>query len=83
MEDRVAGVVELGAFVVPEASDLDAVVEQVLAVERAGLDLVGIQDHPYQRRFFDTFSLLASWRRGPSARGGIRARSGGSPTSTV
>ena len=33
--------------------------DQVLAVERAGLDLVGIQDHPYQRRFLDTFSLLA------------------------
>jgi alkanesulfonate monooxygenase SsuD/methylene tetrahydromethanopterin reductase-like flavin-dependent oxidoreductase (luciferase family) len=47
--------VELGAFVVP-AGD---VVEQVQAVERAGLDLVGIQDHPYQRRFFDTLSLLA------------------------
>ena len=47
--------VEFGAFVTPA----DDVVEQVAAVERAGLDLVGIQDHPYQRRFFDTFSLLA------------------------
>ena len=46
---------EFGAFVVPA----DDVVEQVAAVEQAGLDLVGIQDHPYQRRFFDTFSLLA------------------------
>jgi alkanesulfonate monooxygenase SsuD/methylene tetrahydromethanopterin reductase-like flavin-dependent oxidoreductase (luciferase family) len=45
----------LGAFVVPA----DDVLEQVQAVERAGLDLVGIQDHPYQRRFFDTLSLLA------------------------
>lgn len=47
--------VELGAFVVPDA----AAVDHVLAAERAGFDLVGIQDHPYQRRFFDTFSLLA------------------------
>ena len=47
--------VEFGAFVVPS----DDVVQQVAAVEQAGLDLVGIQDHPYQRRFFDTFSLLA------------------------
>ena len=46
---------EFGAFVVPA----DGAVEQVAAAERAGLDLVGIQDHPYQRRFFDTFSLLA------------------------
>jgi alkanesulfonate monooxygenase SsuD/methylene tetrahydromethanopterin reductase-like flavin-dependent oxidoreductase (luciferase family) len=51
--------VELGAFVVPDASDLDGVLAQVRAVEDGGLELVGIQDHPYQRRFFDTFSLLA------------------------
>jgi alkanesulfonate monooxygenase SsuD/methylene tetrahydromethanopterin reductase-like flavin-dependent oxidoreductase (luciferase family) len=51
--------VELGAFVVPDATEPDAVLEQVLAVERSGLDLVGIQDHPYQRRFYDTFSLIA------------------------
>jgi alkanesulfonate monooxygenase SsuD/methylene tetrahydromethanopterin reductase-like flavin-dependent oxidoreductase (luciferase family) len=30
----------------------------VLAAERFGLDLVGIQDHPYQRRFLDTWSLI-------------------------
>jgi alkanesulfonate monooxygenase SsuD/methylene tetrahydromethanopterin reductase-like flavin-dependent oxidoreductase (luciferase family) len=30
----------------------------VLAAERGGLDVVGIQDHPYQRRFLDTFSLI-------------------------
>ncbi|HEX5780988.1 MAG TPA: LLM class flavin-dependent oxidoreductase [Solirubrobacteraceae bacterium] len=49
--------VELGAFVVPSAED--DVLAQVRAVEDAGLDLVGIQDHPYQRRFYDTFSLIA------------------------
>jgi alkanesulfonate monooxygenase SsuD/methylene tetrahydromethanopterin reductase-like flavin-dependent oxidoreductase (luciferase family) len=26
--------------------------------DRAGIDLVGIQDHPYQRRFLDTWSLI-------------------------
>jgi alkanesulfonate monooxygenase SsuD/methylene tetrahydromethanopterin reductase-like flavin-dependent oxidoreductase (luciferase family) len=51
--------VELGAFVVPDASDPDALLEQVLAAERGGLELIGIQDHPYQRRFLDTFTLLA------------------------
>jgi len=51
--------VELGAFVVPDATEPHATLDQVLAVERSGLDLVGIQDHPYQRRFFDTFSLIA------------------------
>jgi alkanesulfonate monooxygenase SsuD/methylene tetrahydromethanopterin reductase-like flavin-dependent oxidoreductase (luciferase family) len=51
--------VELGAFVVPDATEPAAVLDQVLAAERGGLDLIGIQDHPYQRRFLDTFSLLA------------------------
>jgi alkanesulfonate monooxygenase SsuD/methylene tetrahydromethanopterin reductase-like flavin-dependent oxidoreductase (luciferase family) len=51
--------VELGVFVTPEAADRDGVLEQVQLADRAGLDLVGIQDHPYQRRFLDTLSLLA------------------------
>jgi alkanesulfonate monooxygenase SsuD/methylene tetrahydromethanopterin reductase-like flavin-dependent oxidoreductase (luciferase family) len=51
--------VRLGVFIVPDATDPAATVEQVLAAERSGLDVVGIQDHPYQRRFFDTWTLLA------------------------
>ena len=43
-----------GIFPTPSAEDRDDVVAQVLAAERTGLDLVGIQDHPYQRRFLDT-----------------------------
>lgn len=30
------------------------------AAETAGLDLIGIQDHPYQPRFLDTWTLLAT-----------------------
>ncbi len=48
-----------GISVAPTAADHDAIVAQVRAAERAGLDLVGIQDHPYQRRFLDTFALIA------------------------
>jgi alkanesulfonate monooxygenase SsuD/methylene tetrahydromethanopterin reductase-like flavin-dependent oxidoreductase (luciferase family) len=48
-----------GLFVTPSAADYPRVVEQVLAAERGGLDLIGIQDHPYQRRFLDTFALIA------------------------
>ncbi len=48
-----------GLSVVPEAAAYPRILAQVLAAERGGLDLVGIQDHPYQRRFLDTFSLLA------------------------
>ena len=49
----------LGIFVVPDATDPHATLREVEAAERSGLDLVGIQDHPYQRRFFDTWTLLA------------------------
>ena len=31
-----------------------------MAADRAGLDLVGIQDHPYQRRFLDTWTLIST-----------------------
>src|SRR3954447_5863522 len=48
-----------GIFPAPSADDRDQIAEQVMTAERAGLDLVGIQDHPYQRRFLDTWSLIA------------------------
>jgi alkanesulfonate monooxygenase SsuD/methylene tetrahydromethanopterin reductase-like flavin-dependent oxidoreductase (luciferase family) len=50
--------VEFGVFPIPVADERDEVLERVLAAERFGLDLVGIQDHPYQRRFLDTWSLI-------------------------
>ena len=53
------GLPELGVFVAPEAAGYPDVVRQVQAAERGGLELVGIQDHPYQRRFLDTFALIA------------------------
>ena len=43
----------------PYAETYPQIVEQVLAAERSGFELVGIQDHPYQRRFLDTFALIA------------------------
>ena len=51
--------VQLGIFVVPDATDPQAALDQIFAADQAGLDIVGIQDHPYQRRFFDTWTLLA------------------------
>jgi alkanesulfonate monooxygenase SsuD/methylene tetrahydromethanopterin reductase-like flavin-dependent oxidoreductase (luciferase family) len=48
-----------GISVTPYAATYPDIVGQVLAAEALGLDLVGIQDHPYQRRFLDTFSLIA------------------------
>jgi alkanesulfonate monooxygenase SsuD/methylene tetrahydromethanopterin reductase-like flavin-dependent oxidoreductase (luciferase family) len=51
--------VRLGIFVVPDATDPEATLEQIVAADRSGLDLVGVQDHPYQRRFLDTWTLLS------------------------
>lgn len=48
-----------GVFLIPEAEDAVRTVTRAVEAERLGLDLVAIQDHPYQRRFLDTFSLLA------------------------
>jgi alkanesulfonate monooxygenase SsuD/methylene tetrahydromethanopterin reductase-like flavin-dependent oxidoreductase (luciferase family) len=51
--------VRLGIFVAPDATDPAGTVERIKAADRADLDLVGVQDHPYQRRFFDTWTLLS------------------------
>src|SRR3954453_11519373 len=50
--------VEFGIFPTPNAAEADVLLERVIAAEQAGLDLIGIQDHPYQRRFLDTWSLI-------------------------
>ena len=49
----------LGIFSVPNATEGASTLDQIVAAEHAGLDLVGVQDHPYQWRFFDTWTLLA------------------------
>jgi alkanesulfonate monooxygenase SsuD/methylene tetrahydromethanopterin reductase-like flavin-dependent oxidoreductase (luciferase family) len=48
----------IGYSVTPATADATRIVEAVGRAEAAGLDLVGIQDHPYQRRFLDTFALI-------------------------
>ncbi len=50
---------EFGLFLIPDAASYPDLLRQVDAAERGGLDLIGIQDHPYQRRFLDTFVLMA------------------------
>lgn len=51
--------VEFGYFPAPNVDDYPAIIEQVRIADETGLDLIGIQDHPYQRRFLDTFALIA------------------------
>ncbi|MDQ3973650.1 MAG: LLM class flavin-dependent oxidoreductase [Actinomycetota bacterium] len=51
--------VEFGFFPVPQAAGYADLVGHVRLAEELGYDLVGVQDHPYQRRYLDTFTLLA------------------------
>jgi alkanesulfonate monooxygenase SsuD/methylene tetrahydromethanopterin reductase-like flavin-dependent oxidoreductase (luciferase family) len=44
---------------VPTSADVDLLRTLSSRADVLGLDLIGIQDHPYQWRFLDTFSLLA------------------------
>jgi alkanesulfonate monooxygenase SsuD/methylene tetrahydromethanopterin reductase-like flavin-dependent oxidoreductase (luciferase family) len=51
---------EFGASVEPLADPPDHAARAAIAADRAGLELFGIQDHPYQRRFLDTWTLIAT-----------------------
>jgi len=46
-----------GSFLIPEADR--PLLATAQRVERLGLEYVGIQDHPYQRRYVDTWALMA------------------------
>jgi alkanesulfonate monooxygenase SsuD/methylene tetrahydromethanopterin reductase-like flavin-dependent oxidoreductase (luciferase family) len=49
---------QFGYFLTP-TTDYPEVLRRAQVCDRAGYDLIGIQDHPYQRRFLDTWTLLA------------------------
>jgi alkanesulfonate monooxygenase SsuD/methylene tetrahydromethanopterin reductase-like flavin-dependent oxidoreductase (luciferase family) len=49
-----------GVFPSPIAAKLQETLAMVEIAERGGLDLVGIQDHPYQAKFLDTWALMAA-----------------------
>ncbi|MPV36774.1 LLM class flavin-dependent oxidoreductase [Georgenia subflava] len=51
---------QLGTFITPTNDRPQAPVELAVLSEQLGLDLVTFQDHPYQPRFHDTWTLL-SW----------------------
>jgi alkanesulfonate monooxygenase SsuD/methylene tetrahydromethanopterin reductase-like flavin-dependent oxidoreductase (luciferase family) len=50
---------KFGSFITPANQDPQQTVELAVESERAGLDLVTFQDHPYQPRFLDTWTLLS------------------------
>lgn len=50
---------QFGTFVTPTNQPVMQAVELAVVADRAGLDLVTFQDHPYQARFYDTWTLLS------------------------
>jgi alkanesulfonate monooxygenase SsuD/methylene tetrahydromethanopterin reductase-like flavin-dependent oxidoreductase (luciferase family) len=53
------GRLEFGISITPNWLDREEVLRLAQVADEAGLDLIGIQDHPYQWRFFDTWTLIA------------------------
>jgi alkanesulfonate monooxygenase SsuD/methylene tetrahydromethanopterin reductase-like flavin-dependent oxidoreductase (luciferase family) len=51
---------EFGISVIPYWDSIDRTRELVRAADEGGLQFVGVQDHPYQARFIDTFALVAT-----------------------
>ncbi|NYH50646.1 alkanesulfonate monooxygenase SsuD/methylene tetrahydromethanopterin reductase-like flavin-dependent oxidoreductase (luciferase family) [Nocardiopsis arvandica] len=52
--------VGFGVFASPEADSLRDLWALLPVAEHGGLEFVGVQDHPYQRRHLDTWSLMAT-----------------------
>jgi len=51
--------IQFGYFLTPDAN-YPEVLRRTKLCDAAGYDLIGIQDHPYQSRFLDTWTLLAA-----------------------
>ncbi len=48
-----------GVFLTPSAAQPEAVVELAVLADQVGLDLVTFQDHPYQPKLLDAWTLLS------------------------
>jgi alkanesulfonate monooxygenase SsuD/methylene tetrahydromethanopterin reductase-like flavin-dependent oxidoreductase (luciferase family) len=59
MRSRYGRPLEFGVFPVPNAEDLELVRSLAVRADELGLELIGIQDHPYQRRYVETWALIA------------------------
>ena len=49
----------LGVFITPAVDSADEVIGLAEEADALGLDLVSFQDHPYQRSYLDTWTLLS------------------------
>ncbi|AMB58798.1 LLM class flavin-dependent oxidoreductase [Microterricola viridarii] len=50
---------QFGVFITPTNKPAMHAVDLAVVADRAGLDLASFQDHPYQPRFLDTWTLLS------------------------
>jgi alkanesulfonate monooxygenase SsuD/methylene tetrahydromethanopterin reductase-like flavin-dependent oxidoreductase (luciferase family)/hemerythrin-like domain-containing protein len=50
---------QFGVFITPLAAQATGVLELARLADVVGLDIVSFQDHPYQPRFLDTWTLLS------------------------
>lgn len=51
---------QFGVFLTPNAEDVQRTLHVAEVADQHGLDLVGIQDHPYQQAHLDAWSLIAT-----------------------
>lgn len=51
---------QFGVFLAPDAAAVEHTLRAASVTDEHGLDLIGIQDHPYQKRFLDTWSLMGT-----------------------
>lgn len=49
---------QFGWSITPETSGISEITTLVKKADETGLDLIAIQDHPYQSRFLDTWTLM-------------------------
>jgi alkanesulfonate monooxygenase SsuD/methylene tetrahydromethanopterin reductase-like flavin-dependent oxidoreductase (luciferase family) len=59
-------VTDVGISIVPYADSLERHRELARVADEGGLAFVGVQDHPYQHHFFDTWSLISTLLAGTS-----------------
>lgn len=52
--------VQFGVFLIPDSIQPQRAIGLASLADAVGLDLIGVQDHPYQRRFYDAWTLLTA-----------------------
>jgi len=52
--------IEFGIFVLPDATDRLRPIDAAVRADELGFELIGTQDHPYQWRFYDAWTLLTA-----------------------